>query len=837
MSKEPLTTQLSPEGFLTSFTSGGGCHLLGKGGNQAGNQAGNQREKVATRDKILKIQGKMTTGDNMADLEEQKGGNHQNDIWLTRKEVEILLGVSHQAVKKACKSGRFKTIMVSGNGGRQYRIALSSLPTDAQKRYLKAKGGNLHKKVATCQKIEIQENQRVIDDGVGGGYNLCPKGYNQAYNQIEGVITSKAAKGYNQENEIWLTRKEVEVLLGISQPAIVKAIKKGHFKVIETSGNGGRQYRIALSSLPAEAQVKYLRENPSLWQEAMKVKGLAEEAINFLIQKSLPQQDESRDIGVTDMDKAWAVKEYLKYGSYRAARAIAEKLNINVTTLYRWVKKAENEAEKIRALKIESETIPVRFPRTQVPEDILLESLSIILSSQGKRIKNGWQYLTQRGIDISYSQYTRILNKMIPPFEKILSYHRSGRISALLNETPKIIRAWSEVPVMSVVVGDQHYLDYYFYSPELEDAVKVQLYLWADCSSRYFISCVPVIGQQYTQWHVQASLAEVFRIHVPDEIYTDWGKQENSKATAEFIERLSVGRIFLGDWDDFIERFPEARIRRRHSTAGVPPVKPIESMIRRFTEYLNQEGLTGYSKRDTDPFRNKELQEDLKIAIRQGKLPTLEEGLEVIRKVIEKCNTSEINTKEGRRFIPSQFFWQGLRGRRVVIPDDELAMIFFPAFIRKVRNASVQVKLGSKTVVFTARELTWMRDGEEVMVKVNPFPPHEGSMFFRRKGDDWEFLCPAQAWIGFGVNPQDQERLQRAMEVKNHYLKQFVLAIRQIHEKARPKDISNVAARRFTDAIRHKQEGLGELVYLDKRNDQRDKNWIALGKLAELYGY
>jgi transposase-like protein/biotin operon repressor len=645
------------------------------------------------------------------------------------------------------------------------------------------------------------------------------------------------------EFEVWLSRAEVQELLGISQQAISKAIQKGKFKVQEIHGVGGRQYRIALSSLPAEAQVRYLQAHPNVWQEALKIKELSEEAKAFLIKKTLPQKEENEiSVRVATMDRAWAIKEYLQNPCYETAKRVAEELKVHVSTIYRWIKKAEEEAERIRMMKLEKQTVPIKFPRTSVPEDVLIESLSIILSSHGKRIINGWQYVVNKGYDISYSQYTRILNKMTPPFSKLLEYHRSGRISALLTETPKIIRAWSELPVMHTLVGDQHYLDYYMYSPELDEVVKVQLYIWADCSSRYFVSCVPSIGGQYTQWHVQASLAEAFRIHVPSEIYTDWGKQENSKMTAEFIDRLSSGKIYLGDWDDFLEKYPEAKIARKRSTPGVPPVKPIENMIRRFTEFLNQEGLTGYAKRDLkDPFRNKQIQELLKAQIKKKDLPTLEEGLKVIANVIEKCNITEIKTKEGKRFIPAEFLWKGLEGRRVVIGDDEIAMIFFPAFVRKVRNASVQVKLGTKTVVFTAKELTWLRDGEEVMIKVNPFPPHEGSMFFRWNGSDWEFLAPAIVWIGHRVHPQDQEKLAKAMEVKNHYLKQFVLAIREIHERAKNTFgvVEDKPIRKLTSAIKHKQEGMGDLVFLDikKFKNIRDKNWEALGKLADFYDY
>jgi len=105
----------------------------------------------------------------------------------------------------------------------------------------------------------------------------------------KGFPSFTSGSGYNQENEIWLARKEVEQILGISHPAIVKAIKKGRFKVIETYGNGGRQYRIALSSLPAQAQIKYLQAHPELIQSAMKI-ALSSEAISWV--KGYKQENE-----------------------------------------------------------------------------------------------------------------------------------------------------------------------------------------------------------------------------------------------------------------------------------------------------------------------------------------------------------------------------------------------------------------------------------------------------------------------------------------------------------------------------------------------------------------
>ncbi len=123
----------------------------------------------------------------------------------------------------------------------------------------------------------------------------------------------EAQKGYNHQNDIWLTRKEVEDLLGISQQAVSKAIKKGKFKVIEVSGNGGRQYRIALSSLPVEAQKRYLEQNPELKLIALSIVSpeVKQELIRELEPVALVEEDVEAELYARAPE--WARRKADKY--------------------------------------------------------------------------------------------------------------------------------------------------------------------------------------------------------------------------------------------------------------------------------------------------------------------------------------------------------------------------------------------------------------------------------------------------------------------------------------------------------------------------------------------
>ena len=59
-------------------------------------------------------------------------GLAKQDVWLTVKEAGKLLEITDRAVKKNCKNRKYVTEMVQGNGGKQYRILLSSLPKKGQ---------------------------------------------------------------------------------------------------------------------------------------------------------------------------------------------------------------------------------------------------------------------------------------------------------------------------------------------------------------------------------------------------------------------------------------------------------------------------------------------------------------------------------------------------------------------------------------------------------------------------------------------------------------------------------------------------------------------------------
>ena len=61
------------------------------------------------------------------------------------------------------------------------------------------------------------------------------------------------------KQEIWLAVRKAAELMGIDKRNVRINISKGKYTAQEVRGNGGKQYQVLLSSLPAEAQVKYFK--------------------------------------------------------------------------------------------------------------------------------------------------------------------------------------------------------------------------------------------------------------------------------------------------------------------------------------------------------------------------------------------------------------------------------------------------------------------------------------------------------------------------------------------------------------------------------------------------
>lgn len=524
------------------------------------------------------------------------------------------------------------------------------------------------------------------------------------------------------------------------------------------------------------------------------------------LERTLVDSDDSSEpppamiLSISDPERLAIIRRFLDSGRSReVAQVLANEAGIHLATLYRWVAQARTENHDARSIEIADADVSVRFPRSTIPDAFLQEVVGWLLEDRRRTRKEGHARLLARIADeqpaispISYVQFTRLLGGMTPPFADLCRYQQDGSIPVRLDKTPKILRQWSAIPAGHTYVGDQHLQDYACVDPDTGEILNVQLYLWADGATNYWVGIAASYGP-YTQYTVGLSLLDACRQHIPTALLNDNGKQERSA----YINNLWAQLHGLMDTGS-----------RHYTTPHLPPVKPIESQMAVFTRYLNQEGLSGYKKRADDPFANKARQAQLSAAKATGELPTVEALLEAIARVVDRHNTMPCRSEvDGNSFIPAERFWRGLEGRRIVLPEADLKTLFYPRFQRRVRNACIRVKIGGRTVEFTHPDLMNIPADEAVQVLVNPLPPHENSLALRQCGDRWNPYCSVEPWVGRGLHPlHDREALEAAMRQKQNYLNRFRDAIKGLNQKARAMaGVDDKAAAKIvpiTDAIR-----------------------------------
>lgn len=129
------------------------------------------------------------------------GNNTESEVWLTVNEAVTCLGISKVQVHRNRVAGKYRVKMVQGNGGRQYHIALSSLPVEAQRKW------------ALMQK-PIQDDVVEVTDAIALAsvpeYNRRKAmKYLQAFRLIEGLKGEKAIQEALDKSGLQLDYKSV----------------------------------------------------------------------------------------------------------------------------------------------------------------------------------------------------------------------------------------------------------------------------------------------------------------------------------------------------------------------------------------------------------------------------------------------------------------------------------------------------------------------------------------------------------------------------------------------------------------------------------------------------
>ncbi len=393
------------------------------------------------------------------------------------------------------------------------------------------------------------------------------KGRNQGGNSIKMVPTFSNFNNLNEiENkEIWISVREGGNLLGITERAVKKNCKNGKYTTKMIRANGGWQYRILLSSLPVEAQIRY-------WQQARQQQSDKKILVPSSVENPLNINEEDKKVALARGD---LLRLYLDACSgknkMQKKRKFIQKYNegafndllkilgrVSFQTIERWKKIwIENECDDM-VLVPRHKREPKGRKITREQGEILIEkALSPNKWKFNKIVREARKTFAEKGIQCDACDMTLI--RYIKDWKKknidLWRLMREGESALNDKELFYLERDYDQIEVGDVLVADGHTLNFNILNPWTGKPKRMTLILVYDMKSNF-----PVGWEIMPTENTQAIAAAfrrgiLFLKYLPRVFYLDNGKAFRSKyfsGTRDFrtsaitglFERLGVQVIY-----------------------------------------------------------------------------------------------------------------------------------------------------------------------------------------------------------------------------------------------------------------------------------------------------
>lgn len=710
---------------------------------------------------------------------------------LSTKEAAERLGVSERTVQRWCKQGRIRAVEKSGRGrgGTVFMIPeeeirrLTNDTNDIPSRTNDTNDINdrpindtndIGDKPSIKAPSESLKNLGVAGRGEGGVPNSLPElgtelGTSEGRKGAELGTSELGTKGEEiliEDGEVWLTVEQVKDLLGVSDRAVRKACEAGKYKVkqIKSPGRKGFSYLIALTSLPPEAQRKWVSESPEgvLREVPEEVRERLFPGAQFeMLRRTAPRLEIGKHIllnpklkrKVAEMlpaiEEALPVYQAggLAFGEKsRRMEEIARRHGIAKNTLYLWVKRY-----------LEGGVAALVKPRRKGPSAWDEEALELlkgaylrILRETGKENKRlaykiAVSEAEKRGLSVGSERSAYEYLKRLHP--DVVAYAKGGKRAVKKRWwTP---REWDIAP-NEEWVGDQHRFDFFIQDKETGKVFRPEGFFWEDSRTRLIVgvalACFPHF-RHYDAWLVGLALKlGVMGFGIPQRIYTDWGKPERSRYLRRVMEDLSGipgmrpafraekfrvdggyaivsedGEVLevVGspqEWERRVEKLKKVHGR---ATPYNPQAKLVERAFQTVEGILLEVGVPGQVRNIRRESQDEKLlrSAELKRLAESEKLLSPEEFLAKVFSAVEIYNRGPHSALAGKSPLEA---YEELAGRGefqpVFIGEEEARLIFSAREWRKVDRG--RVRLGRE--LYEARALREIPDGTPVEVRFDP---------------------------------------------------------------------------------------------------------------------
>lgn len=537
-------------------------------------------------------------------------------------------------------------------------------------------------------------------------------------------------------HEIWLTVQEVSTLLSISCRAIQKSVANGKYAAMTVSsvGRNGKQYLIALDSLPTEAQEKYYACQETEASERL----LTFENMQKYTQKQL--EDAGR--------KAAIVRRFWRSGKTAVAflNEYNEQLDKPITPrqLLYWVK----QYKKGGSPALIDRRGGYNKGSSSIPEEAWDAFYSLYMTPQQRSIKFCYDKVKARHPDIPSVDAFEFRLKKIPELVKIR--YREGK-KAFRDKLPYMIRDKSDVLSNEIWCSDHHRADV-FVRNKLGKVFRPWITVFTDIRSTKVVSCIVREADPNTTVVLKCLREGVREYGIPDFIYTDNGKDYLAKA-------------FDPENEDSVFRMLE--IEKITALPYHGQAKPVERFFRTLEERF---GKSFYSYAGNDAKKRPEhMKKTTKKLEEDENIPTFEFYQEQLMNYVREYNATPHSGSGMNNKSPNEVYSENLPESIETVSEEILCVVFGKTQIRKVNNNGIKLYCNT----FTDRDgILSEFMGKEVKVKYD-YDNMEVAYVYDMEN---HFICKVFPKLHSpfrGTNEEDYERAAKERRNVKKIVKQY----------------------------------------------------------------
>lgn len=515
----------------------------------------------------------------------------------------------------------------------------------------------------------------------------------------------------------WLKVKEVAELLGVTDSAIKKAVKKNKYehRHVDGIGRGGKQLEIALESLPQEAQNKYNNVQEEVaYKEVTQFTGKQREEANFkaLIVEQYKRSQLSPDDFVKDFNE-------------RNPDSVITK-----SQLFRWQRKYKSGD----VADLVDKRGGHNRGQVTIPPDAWEYFYALYMTLQKRSVQICWE-LTQREYPNipTVSTFERKINT-IPKLAMI--YYREGE-KAFNDALVSMERSRKDIDSNDIWFSDHHLVDVAVINNRGR-VFRPWLTVFFDARASKVISFIVRDKSADATVIKQCLRLGIEKYGIPKELYFDNGKDYREKSfNADFpislVKQLGINMIYATPYHGqakTVERF-------------------FGTMEDRFCKLLPT-----YLGKDA-----KQRPENMRVTFDKlkDKAPTMEKFIELLTIYFEQYNTTESNGIDMNGKCPDQVYYENLHVKNEVKDKSILRILCGTFDERTVQKNGVQYQ----GRFYYHTELL-SHQGEKVIINADPYNMDELNIFDM----DMRAICKAPAKVRTPFRHTTQEQIREAMKEK-----------------------------------------------------------------------